>query len=94
MNELPPGGPGLMHRTESLDYAVILSGEVDMELDEGQRVSLNAGDVVIQRGTNHSWINRGSGWARILFVLIDAKPLGIGHPIPAGVAAGNEPLQR
>jgi mannose-6-phosphate isomerase-like protein (cupin superfamily) len=80
INEIPPGRPGRMHRTETLDYAIILSGEVDMDMDDST-VKLKAGDVVIQRGTNHSWVNRGSVPARIAFILIDAKPLGIGHPI-------------
>jgi quercetin dioxygenase-like cupin family protein len=80
INEIPPGRPGRMHRTETLDYAIVLSGEVDMEMDDST-VKLKAGDVVIQRGTNHSWVNRGSEPARIAFILIDAKPLGIGHPI-------------
>ena len=92
INDLPPGRPGIMHRTESLDYAIILAGEIDMELDDGERVSLNAGDVVIQRGTNHSWINRGTTWARIAFVLLDSKPLGIGHPLPPGTMA-SEPTR-
>jgi quercetin dioxygenase-like cupin family protein len=69
-----------MHRTETLDYALVLSGEVDMELDDST-TSLKAGDVIIQRGTNHSWINRGTEVARIAFILVDAKPLGIGHPV-------------
>jgi quercetin dioxygenase-like cupin family protein len=81
INDIPPGRPGRMHRTETLDYAIVLSGEVDMEMDDGATVKLKAGDVVVQRGTNHSWINRGTGPARIAFILIDAKPLGIGHPI-------------
>jgi len=80
INDIPPGRPGVMHRTETLDYAILLSGEIDMELDNGQTVKLRAGDVVVQRGTNHSWINRGTEPARIAFVLIDAKPLGIGNP--------------
>jgi quercetin dioxygenase-like cupin family protein len=80
INEIPPGRPGRMHRTETLDYAIVLSGEVDMDMDDST-VKLRAGDVVIQRGTNHSWVNRGSEVARIAFILIDAKPLGIGHPI-------------
>jgi len=79
--DLPPNPEGFMHRTETLDYAIVLSGEVEMEVDEGERVSLRAGDVVIQRGTNHAWINRGPGWARMAFVLIDAQPLGIGTPV-------------
>jgi quercetin dioxygenase-like cupin family protein len=80
INEIPPGRPGRMHRTETLDYAIVLSGEIDMDMDDST-VKLRAGDVVIQRGTNHSWVNRGSEMARIAFILIDAKPLGIGHPI-------------
>ena len=80
INDIPPGAPGVMHRTETLDYCIILAGEVDMDMDEGS-VRLKAGDVVIQRGTNHSWVNRGTEPARIAFVLIDAQPLGIGHPI-------------
>lgn len=79
INDIPPGRPGRMHRTETIDYAIVLAGEIDMEMD-GSTVKLKTGDVVIQRGTNHSWINRGSETARIAFVLIDAKPLGIGHP--------------
>jgi mannose-6-phosphate isomerase-like protein (cupin superfamily) len=62
----------LMHRTETLDYAVILEGELTMLLDEGE-VTLKTGDVLIQRGTNHAWSNRSNKVCRILFVLIDAK---------------------
>ena len=79
INDIPPGRLGRMHRTETVDYAIVLAGEIDMEMDNST-VKLKTGDVVIQRGTNHSWINRGSETARIAFVLIDAKPLGIGHP--------------
>jgi quercetin dioxygenase-like cupin family protein len=80
INDLPPGAPGVMHRTETVDYCIVLAGEVDMEMDQST-IHLKTGDVVIQRGTNHSWINRGPETARIAFVLIDAKPLGIGHPV-------------
>jgi quercetin dioxygenase-like cupin family protein len=90
INDLPPGSPGVMHRTETLDYCIVLAGEVDMEMDKGVTVHLKAGDVVIQRGTNHSWINRGAEPARIAFVLIDAKPLGIGHPITGGSSVPSE----
>lgn len=79
INDIPPGRPGRMHRTETIDYAIVLAGEIDMEMDDSI-VKLKTGDVVIQRGTNHSWINRGSETARIAFVLVDAKPLGIGQP--------------
>jgi naringenin degradation protein FdeH len=65
-----PRDPG-MHRTRTVDYVVILSGEIDMLLDESE-VHLNAGDVVIQRGTNHAWVNRGNQPCKVAFVLIDA----------------------
>jgi quercetin dioxygenase-like cupin family protein len=80
INDIPPGRPGLMHRTETLDYAIVLAGELDMVMDNDSTVTLKTGDVVIQRGTNHSWVNRGTEPARVAFVLIDAKPLGIGNP--------------
>jgi len=67
----PPRHP-FMHRTRSVDYAIIVSGEIDMLLDDTE-VHLRAGDVVVQRGTNHAWVNRGSSVCRIAFVLIDAK---------------------
>src|SRR5688572_29003086 len=79
INDIPPGRPGVMHRTEALDYAIVLAGEVEMVMDDSS-VLLKAGDVVIQRGTNHAWVNKGSEPARIAFVLIDAEPLGIGNP--------------
>ena len=62
------------HRTASLDYAVVLSGEIDMELD-GMTVHLKAGDTLVQRGTIHNWINRGTEPCLIAFVLLGAKPL-------------------
>ena len=61
--------PG-MHRTETLDYAILLEGEIWALMDEGETL-MRAGDVLIQRGTNHAWANRSSRTARIAFVLID-----------------------
>jgi hypothetical protein len=61
-----------MHRTKSIDYAAVISGEIDMLLDDSE-VHLKAGDVLVQRGTNHAWVNRGRENCRIAFVLIDAK---------------------
>ena len=83
INDIPPGNKAVMHRTETIDYVIVLKGEIDMEMDDST-VHLKAGDVMIQRGTNHAWANRGSETARIAFVLIDAKPLGIGHPVVRG----------
>jgi quercetin dioxygenase-like cupin family protein len=81
--DFPPGTKGGMHRTETIDYVIVVSGAIDMEMDDST-VSLSAGDVMVQRGTNHAWINRGSETARLAFVLVDAKPLGIGHPVTRG----------
>jgi len=60
-----------MHRTDTVDYAIVLEGEIDMLMDE-EDVHLKAGDVVIQRGTNHAWANRYDTLCRIAFILIDA----------------------
>ncbi|MBT5048684.1 MAG: cupin domain-containing protein [Rhodospirillaceae bacterium] len=65
--------PG-MHRTRSVDYAIVISGEIHMLLDESE-VHLKAGDTIVQRGTNHAWANRGDAPCIIAFVLIDAKTL-------------------
>ena len=62
----------LMHRTRSVDYAVVLSGEIDMLLDDSV-VHLKAGDTVVQQATNHAWVNHGTETCRILFVLMDSK---------------------
>jgi quercetin dioxygenase-like cupin family protein len=69
-----PGVAPRNHRAESIDYAVVLSGEIDMELD-GSAVHLRAGDVLVQRGTMHNWVNRGTQPCVIAFVLVAAKPM-------------------
>jgi mannose-6-phosphate isomerase-like protein (cupin superfamily) len=60
----------MMHRSESIDYVVVLEGEITLLLDD-QDVQLKAGDVVVQRGTNHAWSNRSGKMARMLYLLID-----------------------
>jgi quercetin dioxygenase-like cupin family protein len=77
--EFAPGIASEMHRTETIDYIVMLSGEIEMDMDDST-VKLRAGDIVVQRGTNHAWVNRGTAPARLAIVLLDARPLGIGHP--------------
>jgi hypothetical protein len=69
-----PRHPGF-HKTNSVDYAIVLSGEIVAMMDEGE-VLLKAGDVLIQRGTNHAWSNRADASAYLAFVLIDAEPAG------------------
>jgi mannose-6-phosphate isomerase-like protein (cupin superfamily) len=75
--EFGPGVAGRNHRTDSIDYAVIISGEIDMDID-GASVHLKAGDVLVQRGTIHNWINKGTVPCVIAFILIDAKPVSAG----------------
>jgi len=75
-----PGVAPRNHRTNSIDYAVVISGEIDMVLD-GEVVRLRAGDVLVQRGTIHDGINRGTEPCVIAFVLIDAKPVVAGGKV-------------
>lgn len=67
-----PGRHPLMHRTESIDYGLVLEGQIVLLLDD-EEVALEQGDVVIQRGTIHAWTNRTDRITRMLFVLIDGK---------------------
>jgi mannose-6-phosphate isomerase-like protein (cupin superfamily) len=71
-----PGVSPRNHRTDSLDYAAVLSGEIEMDID-GTIVHLKAGDVLVQRGTIHNWVNRGNVPCRIAFTLVGAKPVDI-----------------
>jgi quercetin dioxygenase-like cupin family protein len=84
--DFPAGNAPAMHRTETIDYVFVLAGEIDMDMDDST-VKMKAGDVMVQRGTNHSWVNRSDKPARLAFVLVDAKPLGIGHAIVGTAAA-------
>jgi quercetin dioxygenase-like cupin family protein len=61
-----------MHRTETVDYGIVLEGELVLVLDEGE-TTIRAGDIVIQRGTNHAWANRSGKSCRIAFILIDGR---------------------
>jgi quercetin dioxygenase-like cupin family protein len=81
VGEIAPGARSPMHRTNSVDYGIVLTGELDMELDGGEVVHLKAGDVVVQRGTNHAWINNSAAPARMAWVLIDAYPVKIGSRV-------------
>ena len=70
INEFPPGVVSPVHRTQSVDYGIVLSGEMVLVLDDSERV-LRAGDVVVQRGTDHRWENRSEATARMAFILVD-----------------------
>jgi quercetin dioxygenase-like cupin family protein len=79
--EYAPGVAPRRHRTDSIDYAVVLSGEIDMRLDGDDTVHLKAGDVLVQRGTVHDWVNNGTVPCVIAFVLIDARPVAVGGKV-------------
>jgi quercetin dioxygenase-like cupin family protein len=77
-----PGKESPMHRTNSVDYGIVLQGEVEMELEDGSKTRACAGDVIVQRGTNHLWRNVTDEPVRIVFVLIEALPyLHNGKPL-------------
>lgn len=79
-----PGVSPRNHRTDSIDYAVVMSGAIEMELDDGVVAKLKAGDVLVQRGTIHNWVNRGPEVCVVAFVLISAKPVTTdGKPLTA-----------
>lgn len=76
--DFAPGYACQMHRTQSLDYGIVLEGDIEMVLDSGDKVQMKRGDVAVQRGTNHQWVNtHPTNWARMMFVLQDCKPLNL-----------------
>lgn len=79
--EYSPGVSPRRHRTDSIDYAVVMSGEIDMRLDGDEVVHLQAGDVLVQRGTIHDWVNNGTEPCVIAFVLVDAHPVAAGGKV-------------
>lgn len=77
--DMLPGKASPMHRSNSIDYGIVMSGELELELDGGDVVHLKSGDVVVQRGTNHLWRNPSKDIVcRIVFILTEAKPVSIG----------------
>ena len=78
--EFAPGVAARNHRTSSVDYIAVMAGEIDMELD-GSTVHLKAGDVMVQRGTIHNWVNRGAAPCVLAVILIDAKPAEAGGKV-------------
>lgn len=71
-----PDAKVMYHRTQSLDYGIVLEGEMIIDLDDGSSTHLKRGDIVIQRGTMHAWRNASSTqWARMLYVLQDSEPV-------------------
>jgi uncharacterized cupin superfamily protein len=79
--EWSPGHPKFTHRTETTDYIIILSGEIDLQCDADEVVHLKAGDVLVQRGGMHTWLNKGTVPAVMAAVLIDATPVEVGGKV-------------
>lgn len=73
MVDYPPQYSVPMHRTLSVDYACVLSGEITLVLDSGEETVLKPGDCLVQRGVNHQWVNRTSEFCRVLFVMVGAE---------------------
>ena len=78
--EFAPGLAARNHRTDSIDYIVVISGEIEMELDD-TLVRLKAGDVMVQRGTIHNWVNRGGEPCVLAVILVDAKSVEAGGKV-------------
>jgi quercetin dioxygenase-like cupin family protein len=85
--DMLPGQASPFHRTNSIDYGIVLEGEVELELDDGAKTTIGQGGIIIQRGTNHLWRNTTDKVCRIAFVLIEApaylhngKPLDEDRP--------------
>ncbi|MCJ1292902.1 hypothetical protein MMC34_004455 [Xylographa carneopallida] len=80
----------LMHRTQSLDYGVVVSGEVDLLLDSGETRTMRVGDVAVQRGTMHAWRNKSeTEWCRMVFVLIASEEaVAGGKVLPEDLSGG------
>ncbi|KAI5466227.1 hypothetical protein BGZ63DRAFT_375665 [Mariannaea sp. PMI_226] len=72
-----PGYPGILHRTGSIDYGIVIEGEVECILDDGASKTFQRGDIIIQRGTIHAWKNTGKEVARICFTLLPTPPIMI-----------------
>ncbi len=70
--QIPPGSTGELHKTDTLDYFVVMDGEIEMTLDDGKSVPLRKGDTVVMRSTSHGWRNRGTKPCTLWEILIDA----------------------
>ena len=81
--DMLPGKQSPMHRTNSIDYGIVLEGEIELELEDGAKRTIGQGGIIVQRGTNHLWRNTSDKVCRIAFVLIEAPAyLHDGVPLP------------
>lgn len=81
--DMLPGGQSPMHRTNSIDYGIVMKGEIELELEDGRKETIREGGIIIQRGTNHLWRNTSDQVTRIAFILIEAPAYRHnGEPLP------------
>ena len=81
--DMLPGKQSPMHRTNSIDYGIVMEGEIELELEDGAKRTIGQGGIIVQRGTNHLWRNTSDKVCRIAFVLIEAPAyLHNGVPLP------------
>lgn len=79
----PPHTQSPMHRTQSMDYGIVIWGEIELELDSSEKKILKQSQVCVQRGTDHLWRNKTDKLARVAYVLLDSNPVTIdGKPLP------------
>ncbi|PLB43295.1 hypothetical protein P170DRAFT_441730 [Aspergillus steynii IBT 23096] len=90
--DFAPNSPGVMHRTQSLDYGVVLEGEIEMHLDSGDVRVLKRGDIAVQRATMHEWRNVSGEWTRMLFFLQECQPVVAGGKQLGEDLNGNDDL--
>lgn len=77
--DMQPGAVSRMHRIVSLDYGVVIEGEVELLLDSGEVRTMRRGDLAVQKGNNHAWRNASTTkWARMMYVLQEAQPITVG----------------
>jgi len=89
--DMLPGKESPMHRTNSIDYGIVLEGEIELELDDGAKKTVRQGGVIVQRGTNHLWRNTTEQVCRIAFILIEAPAyLHNGRPLSEHKPAATE----
>lgn len=81
--DFAPGFESMMHRTQSLDYGIVVEGSIELILDSGEKQLLQRGDVCVQRGTNHAWRNPSADeWTRVVYILQDCQPVMVnGQPL-------------
>jgi quercetin dioxygenase-like cupin family protein len=96
ITDMLPGKESPMHRTNSIDYGIVLKGEIELELEDGRRKTIREGGIIVQRGTNHLWRNTTDQPTRIAFILIEApaylhdgRPLDEAKPEQVSVASGS-----